>query len=115
MVRLFIGIMLPESLRDQIILLQNKIKYLLEGKLVEKENLHISLSFLGEVDQNKIASVGAMLDHICSKHEKLQVKLGGLKFIPSLEFLRVVAVEVIGFALKKISEDIRDGIGGDVN
>ncbi len=114
MPRLFIGVMLPEGLKDNVILLQDKVKKFVDAKFVERENLHMSLSFLGQTDETGVENISSKLDTICSKHKKFEVKTGKIKFIPGLDFLRVIALDVESDELKGISREVKTKIGGDV-
>lgn len=55
--RLFIGIPLEKKLVNEIYSLYNKFKNLKNAKFVKKENLHITLKFLGEVEEEKITLI----------------------------------------------------------
>lgn len=113
MVRLFIGIMLPENLKDVVSSLQEKIKNFVDAKFVERANLHISLSFLGEVNESDVENINKTLDEICGKYKKIENKTGELTFIPSLKFLRVVALDIGNEILNNLSKEIGIKIGGD--
>ena len=52
--RAFIAIPCPDNLKKGIVRVQDKIKDLGKLKLVEPENLHFTLKFLGNVDEKKI-------------------------------------------------------------
>lgn len=106
--------MLPEGLKDSVIVLQERVKKFVDAKFVEGGNLHISLSFLGEVDETQTENINNSLDGICRGHKKFEVKTGEVKFIPSLDFLRVVALDVESNELKGISREVKTEIGGDV-
>ena len=114
MVRLFIGVMVPEDLKDYVISLQKRMERLVEAKFVEKENLHISLSFLGDVSETEVGTVVKKLDDVCAEIKKFEVKMTGLKFIPNINFLRVITLDVASPDLSKLSERIKTEIGGDV-
>ena len=114
MVRLFIGVLLPEDLKDNAITIQHNIKKFVDAKFVERENLHISLSFLGDTDENEIGGIKEKLDQICSRYKNFEVKIGQLKFIPSENFLRVIALDSESDQLKMLSKEIKKEIGGDV-
>ncbi|MEW6329573.1 MAG: RNA 2',3'-cyclic phosphodiesterase [Candidatus Micrarchaeota archaeon] len=105
--RLFIAVEIPEDLREKIVLLQNDIPR--EGlKLVEKENLHITLAFLGEVDERKKDELVRALGEI--KSEKFAMKLGGMGAFPSENYIRVVWVGVEGEGLKKLHARINEAL-----
>ena len=117
MVRCFIGIFLPDGLKANAVKIQNIIASSdAECKLVECENMHITLSFLGEIDGNRADEIGRLLDGILAKYKKFNVSIAGIKFIPNRDFIRVIALDVIDESgvLGKISDEIKANIGGDV-
>ena len=115
MVRCFIGIFLPDPLKPKAFEMQNFIKTPdIDCKLVELENLHTTLSFLGEVAE--IQTIKDKLDGICSNFKKFDISIAGMKFIPSKKYIRVIALDVndgLGI-LSQISGEIKLNIGGDV-
>ena len=117
MVRCFIGVFAPDSLKGHILRLQKFIETLdIDCKLVEYENLHFTLSFLGEVDEHQVGLIKSNLDSIANKFKKFAIGVSGIKFIPSKSFIRVIALDIIdtdGF-LSQIMDEIKTTIGGDV-
>ena len=116
MVRCFIGVRIPESLWTKIIEVQNMLKNLpIDCKMVESENFHISLSFLGEVEDEKIGFLSSVLDFICKNYSRFAVEIGRIKLIPNESYIRVLALDVIGNGiLKSLSKEVKLKIGGDV-
>jgi 2'-5' RNA ligase len=82
----------------------------LEIKLVEKENLHITLRFLGEIPQNRINDVAKALSNI--KMSKFQIKLKGVGVFPDLARPRVLWVGVSDGIeeLKKLATTVRQAV-----
>jgi len=110
MVRCFIAVYPIKS--QKIYELQEKIGKLIDGKKVEKENIHITLSFLGEKQESEIDSIKEKLTTIVKNSYKREAILTGIKFIPNNKFFRVIAIDVAG--LNDLSEIIEKEIGGDV-
>ncbi len=81
--------------------------------MVERENLHISLSFLGEVVEDRINDISKKLDEICSRYQSFEASVSTIKLIPNENFVRVLALDVSGSTLKMLSRDIEHEIGGD--
>jgi len=107
--------MIPETLKDRIIAAENEIKKLpIDCKMVEAENLHISLSFLGEVEDERIADIERELDDVCSRYAPFEVEVSGIKFIPDENYFRVLAIDCQDGTLKTVGRDVRIEIGGDV-
>jgi 2'-5' RNA ligase len=115
MVRCFIGFLLPEELKIKIFELQKKMeKWPMKCKFVEKENLHLCFSFLGEIDDVKIKEISNKLDFIGKRSKKIEVGIDGLVAIPNQNYIRVLALRVLeNDSLKKIFEEIKNEIGGD--
>jgi len=114
MVRCFIGIMAPENLKNKIVSIQDSLKKLpIECKMVEAENLHICLSFLGEVEESKIEGMSKKLDSICERYEASAVEISGIKFIPNENYFRVLALDCHNSLLKTLGMNIEQEIGGD--
>lgn len=115
MVRCFIGILLPESLREDVVKIQKEIEKLpIKCKLVEPENLHLCFSFLGEIPEVQIKMICNVLDSICKNYKSFTVKINGVKLIPNEKFIRVIALDVHGdIASRKLVEEITKEIGGD--
>jgi 2'-5' RNA ligase len=86
----------------------------MKAKFVETENLHICLSFLGEIEEQKVEIFSRILDSIGKKFQKFEVSISGIKLIPSEKYIRVLALDVEDKNLEKISKEIKEKIGGDV-
>lgn len=61
MIRLFVGLSLPEPHRQDLALIQHGVKGL---RWVAPENLHVTLRFIGEVDEDIAEEVCASLDQM---------------------------------------------------
>ncbi len=62
--RIFIAIELPPTLKEEIFALAKKVTEGLAIKLVEEENLHLTLAFLGEVPEEKIPAIVEVLRNL---------------------------------------------------
>lgn len=115
--RLFIGFLIPEEYKQEIAQLQSEIGQLeIDCKNVEKENLHISMSFLGETAEDDAEKIKNDLAEMVSGFKKFTVDVGGMRAIPSKNFVRVIALEISENSgiLTKLLDEIRTKIGGDV-
>lgn len=115
--RLFVGFLIPESQKGPIIELQSEISMLgADCKNVERDNLHLSMSFLGETAEDDVEKINKDLDDISLKFKKFDVAINGTRAIPNARIVRVIALDVFedSGVLDKLLEEIRQKIGGDV-
>ena len=64
--RTFLSLDLPENVKEEIVKIQDIIKKedLFHGKYTEKENLHLTLKFLGEIDEETVVKVKETLEKV---------------------------------------------------
>ncbi len=61
--RCFISIEIPKDIKEKIKEIQRRLPDF-KGKITEEENLHLTLKFLGEIDENKIEEIKKRLKKI---------------------------------------------------
>ena len=84
--RCFIAVDVPEELKDKIVEIQEKIKQVGANlKLVERENLHFTVKFLGEISDSQIEEVKEFLTKLDEKSFEILIK--GLGSFPSLAYV----------------------------
>jgi len=71
MIRLFAGIAVPDSHRQQLAAMQNGIK---GARWVEPHNLHLTLRFIGEVDESVAEDLTTALDVVRADPFELTLK-----------------------------------------
>lgn len=91
MVRLFIGIDLPRLTKDKLFSLGSKIPLPSNSKLkwVEAENMHITLKFLGEIEDSKIKSIIDSLSKISFK--SFDCRISKFSPFPSLKLIKIIS------------------------
>jgi len=109
--RCFVAIDFPKEIREEIIRVQSELKKknLFHGKLVEEENLHLTLKFLGEISAEKVEEVKKKLKDV--KFSEFKAYLGELGvFSPS--YIKIVWVHIIEKQIlelqKKIDEKLSE-------
>ena len=91
--RCFLAIELPEEIRKELSRLQKDITDSnAKMKLVEHENLHLTLKFFGELDDYRVNKIKETLKKI--KFNKFRATLGVMGVFPSADFIRVVWVGI---------------------
>ncbi len=111
--RCFIAIDLPREIVREIERIQKELdkKKVFVGKFVELENLHLTLKFLGEIDEEKIEEVKKELKKI--KFSSFDLGLGSLGVFSS-NFIRIVWVKVLGkgvYELQRLIDSSIEGLG----
>ena len=90
-VRTFIAVDLGKTLRDRLISLQeNMARSGAEVKWVEVENLHITLLFLGEVDDRELPALCRAVSVECGRHERFSLGVERVGCFPNPRRPRVV-------------------------
>ncbi len=92
--RTFIAFSLPSLIKERL----KEIEELLKGcpikaKWVKPENLHLTLKFLGEIEEEKIANLKKILKEF-GNLSKIEVKLTNFGFFPSPSNPRVFFVSL---------------------
>ncbi len=84
--RCFISINLPKEIKEKIKVIQNKLPEFY-GKKTELENLHLTLKFLGEIDEQKVEEVKRRLRKI--KFEGFEAEVNEIGVF-SEKFIRII-------------------------
>jgi 2'-5' RNA ligase len=73
--RLFIAVKLNDEVKDFLAEAIQKLKaYASGGRFTHRENLHLTLVFLGEVSEEKLVAVKSAMDRVSGKSFRLSVK-----------------------------------------
>lgn len=116
MVRCFVGVILPESLKSHVLTIKNRLQHLsIDCKYIEDHNLHICFSFLGEKTETEISDISKKIDEISGEFVCFKVDIEGIKMIPNEKYIRVLALGVYEKSglLNALVHEINEKIGGD--
>ena len=93
MTRCFIAIDLPKEIQKELSEAQKQL-YSDDVKMlnVKPENIHLTLKFLGEIDEKQIERVQDVLRDM--KCKRFKAKLGGAGVFPNQNFIRVIWVGI---------------------
>jgi len=89
--RIFIAINLPDDIKNQLSLKQSKLDKLFSKsdipvRWTKKENLHLTLYFLGYIRENKLESVFELTKKTSSSFESFSIKLNKIVYAPLNSF-----------------------------
>jgi len=104
--RVFIAIELPEHVKSKVFHQFENLqkKNLFKGKFVEKENLHLTLKFFGEITNEKIEEIKKELNEI--NLESFSCDVGKTGVFDNEKYIKVIWVELISKKLKELQEKI---------
>src|SRR3989338_1382139 len=100
--RAFVAVELGDEVRGKLAQLQLDLPD--EVRRVKPENLHLTLSFLGEIDDEKVGLVKGALDSVSTGAFELECK--GVGAFPSADFVRVVWAGALGEGLRLLHSQV---------
>ena len=109
--RLFVALEIPSGVRENLATLLASLRAITkEPRWVRAENLHITLKFLGEVDEDKLDAVRSALGKIRSE-QPVTLEFRGLGFFPNEKHPRVFWAGIEASAnLKTLAADIESAL-----
>ena len=106
--RLFLAIELPEEVKNYLFTIKDKFsRDLAKVNWVAKKNIHLTLKFLGEVDDKIVNNILTELKKI--KFEKFTLELDNLGVFPNENYIRVLWVGLNNFnKVIELQQDIEE-------
>jgi len=87
--RCFIAVPCAKEVRDALASLQTPLNGYGGMKMVEQENIHLTLKFLGEVEDAKAEAIAGELEFLRREHA-FEVKVKGLGAFPNASHAKVI-------------------------
>lgn len=81
--RIFIGLDFGIRQKEAIRGVQDNLRKVAEGRFTRTDNIHLTLNFLGEVDESRLKEVFAAVDEAASLTGPFSLRLGKLGYFPS--------------------------------
>ena len=110
--RAFLAVDLDESLNEKVLVIQNKIKETdAIVKFVEKENLHFTCKFFGEISPKKADEIIEIIEEKIQKYKSFEIEIKGSGVFPHFGYIRVVWLgllnpEYFSRILKDLDEEL---------
>ena len=76
--RAFAALELPEAFADEVVALSHRLATVCEGRFVEEGNHHLTLAFLGEIDDAEVRRAMDALDDACAGVGPIELVADGL-------------------------------------
>lgn len=95
--RTFIAINIPEGSKN---LIQNKVELIKKKvnqdiKWVKKDNWHLTLKFLGDIDKSKISNLKKRISPLKNDLSKFPIQFKGISAFPELNYPKVFFLKII--------------------
>lgn len=109
--RLFVAIEVDDRIRQQVAELSGRLTASCGAiRWVAKENLHLTLKFLGPVEAAKVPLVTAALAATLATQERFSIGVKGLGVFPNPERSRVLWAGLHGAAIRPLVKLVEDGL-----
>lgn len=111
--RLFVAAEVPAEIGDALGALQHELRAALPGvRWSPVRNVHLTLRFLGEVDETRVGDVAAAVAGAAAAHAPLSLALSAPGVFPSLRAPRVLWVGLGGEvdALRALAADVESAL-----
>ncbi|MCX8095177.1 MAG: RNA 2',3'-cyclic phosphodiesterase [Caldisericia bacterium] len=94
--RAFLALPIDNETKKEINILIEKFKKEIKGKVkwVEEENLHFTIFFFGEIDNNKAQKIINTVDIYKTKFSKFKVEIKKISFFPNEKSPRVIFLDI---------------------
>ena len=109
--RCFVAVELDEALRLKIAELQQQIRNY-DVKLVEENNLHFTLKFLGEVTDSTLTKVKNALAEVSGSTAAFEITLKGTILYPTEKYIRVIYIDTADEGLLNLHNAINTALAG---
>lgn len=91
--RTFIAIELSDDIRSSLSQIESHLKYSgADVKWVDEKNIHLTLKFLGEVDEEKCGRIKGILDKIAGSAGSFELNVKDIGAFPKMDHPRVIWV-----------------------
>jgi RNA 2',3'-cyclic 3'-phosphodiesterase len=109
--RLFIAIDLPEPIRDKLQQLQQELKrYARDAKWVKVGGIHLTLKFLGYVDQSRIPDIVNALSGVVKSFAPVEIDLNGCGFFPNARRPNVLWVGIESKTIQNLQKEVESSM-----
>lgn len=113
MLRVFIGIGLPSPVKNILKQAQNKAEEeIKKARWVRPENIHLTLQFLGNCEDELVPRIDQALASVASKTEPFEFTIAKLGAFPSVKRSRVLwaGIEEGAFEIEKLHEQVENAM-----
>ena len=95
-IRTFVALEMPVVVKRQVVFVAHHLSHLGQMRWVRSEGVHLTLKFLGDVEENRVADIVSVVQQVASKFQPLALSTAGLGGFPRLERAQVLWLGVEG-------------------
>jgi len=115
MKRVFTAINLPDEVKEELINFRKRYKNL-PVRWIKKENLHITLCFLGDIKEEHLSLISSSLKDISKNYSSFDIYLTEIHPGPNKNLARMIWVSgPVTKQLEKIQNDITNAVSNFIN
>lgn len=93
--RVFVAIELPPEIKDYLAKVQVKLKTAnADVKWVNPQNIHLTLKFLGEIDEKQLMEISRILEDTARDRSQFHIRLASFGAFPNIKSCRVIWVGI---------------------
>jgi len=93
--RAFLAVKLSENIINDIKNLQEELKkYTIKGRWTNKDNLHITLKFFGEINEEQVSKIRETINDISANFKSFYIRLNKIGCFEGKDNIRVLWVDV---------------------
>ena len=116
--RAFVALEIPDQFRYEMAGLARQLRATVKGRFVDPDNYHVTLAFLGDIDERDVQAAMDAIDAVCEECASVPLAYDGLgKFGKSRDATLWLGLrpcdELMALAAKMREELVSQGIGFD--
>jgi 2'-5' RNA ligase len=93
--RIFVALALDDAMKDALANIQRRLRpHIPDAKWVEPENIHLTLKFLGEIEEKMLKDVVVCCENVADSHQPFLISLSEIGGFPSLSYPRVIWIGI---------------------
>ncbi len=110
--RCFIAIELPEAVKSALSGIEEELKRTgADVRWVKPENIHLTLKFLGNIEDSKAEKIADIMEKICNRCRPFEIEIKGAGMFPNTKSPRVLWSGLENSnVLKSLQEEIDEGM-----
>ena len=115
MIRSFVALPVPDGIRSGLAGLMGEMERLgIDAKFPRPESIHITLKFLGDVEESQLVEIGAALRDAASQARIFELEIEGLGVFPYLASPKVVwtGIRCESEGLLELQRSVEEGLQG---